>query len=51
MTDEQKGYLQALSDLRRRFRPNGFAILLIDTNGRVLLTRPMRALVRFALLG
>lgn len=28
------------SDLRRRFRPNGFAILLIDTNGRVLLTRP-----------
>ena len=37
---------QALSDLRRRFRPNGFAILLIDTNGRVLLTRPTPRPVR-----
>lgn len=36
----------ALSDLRRRFRPNGFAILLIDTNGRVLLTRPTPRPVR-----
>lgn len=34
------------SDLRRRFRPNGFAILLVDTNGRVLLTRPTPRSVR-----
>lgn len=34
------------SELRRRFRPNGFAILLIDTNGRVLLTRPTPRSIR-----
>lgn len=34
------------SELRRRFRPNGFAMLLIDTNGRVLLTRPTPRSVR-----
>lgn len=34
------------SELRRRFRPNGFAILLLDTNGRVLLTRPTPRTVR-----
>lgn len=34
------------SALRTRFRPNGFAILLVDTNGRVLLTRPAPRNVR-----